>query len=88
VSYSIKWCDESLTSLVFSAIFIDGESLPWAAAGQNVTMYLTAVDPIHLNVGTVLCPLSDVIPLATVFTARIIVFEIGVPITAGTSVSQ
>ena len=79
---------QTVEGCVHSAIFIDGESLPWAAAGQNVTMYLTAVDPIHLNVGSVLCPPSDVVPLATVFTARIIVFEIGVPITAGTSVSR
>jgi elongation factor 1 alpha-like protein len=69
------------------AIFTDGDSLPWAAAGQNITLYLTAVDPIHLNVGSVLCPVHDVIPLATVFTARVIVFDIAVPITAGTSVS-
>ena len=64
------------------------ESLQWAAAGSNVTVYLTAVDPIHLNIGSVLCPLNDVIPLATSFTARIIVFDIQVPIIAGASVSD
>lgn len=70
------------------AIESETESLTWAAAGQNVTLYLTAVDPVHINIGSVLCPPSDVIPLAMSFTARIIVFDIQVPITAGASVSE
>jgi elongation factor 1 alpha-like protein len=47
---------------------------------------MTAVDPIHLNVGSILCSPTSVVPLATVFTATIIVFDITMPITAGTSV--
>ncbi|KAF7800114.1 hypothetical protein EIP86_011359 [Pleurotus ostreatoroseus] len=73
------------TALVKS-IEAETEFLTWAAAGQNVTLVLTAVDPVHLNIGTVLCPPSDIIPLAMSFTARIIVFDIQVPITAGASV--
>lgn len=69
-----------------TAIEAETESLQWAAAGSNVTLSLTAVDPVHLNIGSVLCPLSDVIPLASTFTARVIVFDIQVPITAGASV--
>lgn len=69
-------------------IEVEEENQPWAAAGSNVTIYLTLVDPIHVNIGTVLCPLTDIVPLATAFTAQIIVFDIQVPITAGTSVSQ
>ena len=64
----------------------EDESLTWAAAGFNVTLYLTSIDPVHLNIGSVLCPPSNVIPLATAFTARIIVFDIQVPITTGASV--
>ena len=60
--------------------------MPWAAAGSNATFYLTAVDPINLNIGSVLCPPDNLVPLATHFTARIIVFDIQVPITAGVSV--
>lgn len=69
------------------AIESESESLQWAASGSNVILYLTAIDPIHVNIGSVLCPPNDVIPLASVFTARIIVFEIQVPIIAGASVS-
>lgn len=60
--------------------------MPWAAAGSNVTLYLTAVDTVNLNIGSVLCPPGDLVPLATHFIARIIVFDIQVPITAGASV--
>ena len=64
------------------------DRIQWAAAGSNVTLYLTAIDPIHLDVGRVLCPPTDPIPLASAFAARIIVFDIQVPILAGTSVSD
>jgi elongation factor 1 alpha-like protein len=47
---------------------------------------MTAVDPIHLNIGSILCPPTSIVPLAMTFTARIIVFDITMPITAGTSV--
>jgi elongation factor 1 alpha-like protein len=67
-------------------IDVEGENQPWAAAGSNVTLCLTSIDPVHINIGTVLCPLTDIIPLATVFTAQIIVFDIQVPVTAGASV--
>ncbi|PSR73485.1 hypothetical protein PHLCEN_2v10777 [Hermanssonia centrifuga] len=73
-------------SAIVRSIEAEEDSLQWAAAGSNVTLYLTAVDPVHLNIGSVLCPLTDIIPLATSFTARIIVFDIQVPITAGASV--
>ncbi|TFY80059.1 hypothetical protein EWM64_g3953 [Hericium alpestre] len=75
-------------SAIVKSIETEEKPLPWAVAGWNVTLYLTAVDPIHLNIGSVLCPPTDLIPLASVFTARIIVFDIQVPILAGTSVRR
>ncbi|KAI0032036.1 EF Tu GTP binding domain-containing protein [Vararia minispora EC-137] len=71
---------------VVKSIQSDEENRSWAAAGANVTLYLTAIDPIHLSVGFVVCPPTALVPLATAFTARIIVFDIQVPILAGTSV--
>ncbi|KAF4602370.1 Hsp70 suppressor, GTPase facilitates ribosomal subunit dissociation [Pleurotus pulmonarius] len=71
---------------VVKQIFVEEEPKPWAVAGDNVTIYMTAVDPLHLNIGSVLCPPNAPVPLATIFTARIIVFDIQVPITAGASV--
>jgi elongation factor 1 alpha-like protein len=54
----------------------------------SVTLYLTEIDPIHLDTGRVLCPQTHPVELASAFTARIIVFDIQVPILAGTSVSE
>ena len=68
------------------AIEIEETSVPWAAAGSSATIHLTSIDPVHLNIGSVLCPMTDAVRLATLFTARIIVFDVQVPITAGTSV--
>ncbi|KAK0453278.1 P-loop containing nucleoside triphosphate hydrolase protein [Armillaria borealis] len=68
------------------SIEIEEESASWAMAGSNATLFLTGIDPIHLAVGSVLCPPTDVVPLATNFTARIIIFDVQLPITAGASV--
>jgi len=71
---------------IVRSIDIKEEYVPWAAAGSNATLCLTAVDPIHLSIGNVLCSTTDLPPLVSTFTARIIVFDIQLPITAGTSV--
>jgi elongation factor 1 alpha-like protein len=70
------------------AIEQDVESVPYASAGQNVTLYLAAVDPINLNIGCVLCPVNDPIPLVTSFTAQILTFDLTSPIIAGTPVGS
>lgn len=73
-------------SAIVRLIDVEEQSVPWAAAGTNATLYLTSIDPIHLSIGSVLCPPSDIVPLATVFTARIIVFDIQLPIITGASI--
>ena len=55
-------------------------------AGQNVTLYLSGIDAIHLAIGTVLCPTSIPVPLVQRFTAQILVFDLQSPIIAGTAV--
>ncbi|KAH9938501.1 uncharacterized protein B0H18DRAFT_1205725 [Fomitopsis serialis] len=71
---------------VVKSIMSDDKSLPWAIDGANVIVYLTSVDPAHLAIGSVLCRPSDVIPLSSSFTARVIIFDIDIPITVGASV--
>lgn len=68
------------------AIEREEETVPYASAGQNVNLYLAGIDPIHLSIGAVLCPLSDPVPLATKFTAQILVFDIAFPLIAGVPV--
>ncbi|KZT72703.1 hypothetical protein DAEQUDRAFT_663881 [Daedalea quercina L-15889] len=71
---------------VVKSIMNDDKSLPWAIDGANIIIYLTSVDPAHLAIGSVLCRPSDIIPLSSLFTARIIIFDIDIPITVGASV--
>lgn len=71
---------------VVRSIEVDEINVPWAAAGSNATLYLVAIDPIYLAVGSILCPSGSLVPLATAFSARIIVFDIQVPITVGASI--
>nr|XP_031861143.1 uncharacterized protein CI109_003504 [Kwoniella shandongensis]KAA5528215.1 hypothetical protein CI109_003504 [Kwoniella shandongensis] len=67
-------------------IEVDEDSAPYAVAGQNVTLYLSGIDSIHLSIGTVLCPTSLPVPLVTKFTAQILVFDLQSPIITGTAV--
>ncbi|GAA5916124.1 hypothetical protein JCM6882_003944 [Rhodosporidiobolus microsporus] len=68
---------------VVRALEVDGELVPYASAGQNATVFLSSIDAVQLNVGSVLCPPTALVPLASSFTAQIIVFEPKHPITAG-----
>ncbi|KAF8609529.1 hypothetical protein BDV93DRAFT_602188 [Ceratobasidium sp. AG-I] len=73
-------------SAVIRSIEKDENSVQWAAAGANVTIYLANVDPINLSIGSVLCSPTDIVPLASSFTAQIIVFDIQLPIIGGSSI--
>ena len=68
-------------------IEVEDDSAPYAAAGQNVTLYLGGIDPIHLAIGTILCPTASPVPLVTSFTAQILVFDVQSPIIVGAAVS-
>ncbi|WVF71966.1 hypothetical protein IAT40_006776 [Kwoniella sp. CBS 6097] len=67
-------------------IEVDDDSAPYAVAGQNVTLYLSGIDAIHLSIGTVLCPTALPVPLVNKFTAQILVFDLSSPIITGTAV--
>ncbi|KAI5480838.1 elongation factor 1 alpha-like protein [Pseudohyphozyma bogoriensis] len=71
---------------VVRSLEVDGVLVPWAVAGVNATVYLSGLDPRNLSVGTVLCPVSQMVPVASSFLAQIVVFDPGYPITAGASV--
>ncbi|WWC60885.1 uncharacterized protein I303_103461 [Kwoniella dejecticola CBS 10117] len=67
-------------------IEVDEDSSPYAVSGQNVTLYLSGIDPINLSIGTVLCPTSLPVPLVNKFTTQILVFDLQSPIIVGTTV--
>lgn len=53
----------------------DGEPWDWAVAGQNVTLHLIDIDPIHLKIGDVLCSPSNPIKNVKEFTVKVLAFE-------------
>ncbi|XP_078363300.1 HBS1-like protein isoform X2 [Oculina patagonica] len=62
---------------------IHDDPVQLAYAGDHMTMTLSGLDMIHLGVGSVLCTPSSPIKCTTKFKARILVFNIHVPITKG-----
>ncbi|KAG5277500.1 hypothetical protein AALO_G00118340 [Alosa alosa] len=65
------------------AITLHDEPLDWAAAGDHVTLCVTGMDIIKINVGCVFCDPKEPIKACTRFRARVLLFNIEVPITQG-----
>ncbi|XP_037304715.2 HBS1-like protein isoform X2 [Pungitius pungitius] len=64
-------------------ITLHDEALDWAAAGDHVSLTVTGMDIIKINVGCVFCDPKEPIRVCTRFRARILLFNIEVPITQG-----
>uniref|UniRef100_A0A8C5A277 HBS1-like protein n=1 Tax=Gadus morhua TaxID=8049 RepID=A0A8C5A277_GADMO len=68
---------------VYKGITLHDEPLDWAAAGDHVNLTVTGMDIIKINVGYVFCDPKEPIRACTRFRARILLFNIEVPITKG-----
>ncbi|XP_076874765.1 HBS1-like protein isoform X2 [Brachyhypopomus gauderio] len=64
-------------------ITLHDEALDWAAAGDHVSLTVTGMDIIKINVGCVFCHPKEPIRACSRFRARILLFNIEVPITQG-----
>ncbi|KAJ8008705.1 hypothetical protein DPEC_G00081190 [Dallia pectoralis] len=64
-------------------ISLHDEPLDWAAAGDHVSLTVTGMDIIKINVGCVFCDIKEPIRACSRFRARILLFNIEVPITQG-----
>ncbi|KAL8281054.1 hypothetical protein RQP46_006412 [Phenoliferia psychrophenolica] len=71
---------------VVRSLEVDGVLVPYAVAGVNATVFLSGIDPRNLSVGSVLCPIDQLVPVVSGFSAQIIVFDLDYPIPAGASV--
>ncbi|OAX78671.1 translation elongation factor Tu [Emergomyces africanus] len=47
----------------------------WAVAGENVTLHLTDIDPVHVRIGDILCSPSAPVANITSFTAKVLAFD-------------
>ncbi|KAM4772712.1 HBS1-like protein isoform 2-T2 [Rhinophrynus dorsalis] len=64
-------------------ITLHEEAVDWAAAGDHVSLTLTGIDIIKINVGCVFCSPAEPIKACTRFRARVLIFNFEVPITQG-----
>ncbi|KAJ3160860.1 HBS1-like protein [Geranomyces michiganensis] len=71
---------------VVKGLEVGEEAVKWAVAGDNVLMSLSGVDMTHVNVGSILCDPSNPLPVTTHFSAKIVTFDIAIPLTIGVPV--
>ncbi|KAH0622321.1 hypothetical protein JD844_024514 [Phrynosoma platyrhinos] len=64
-------------------IALHNETVDWAAAGDHVSLTLTGMDIIKINVGCIFCSPKEPIKACTRFRARVLIFNIEIPITKG-----
>lgn len=57
------------------SIMVDSDMQDWAVAGQNVSVALTNIDPIHIRVGDMLCHTKDPINCSDNFIMKAMAFE-------------
>jgi elongation factor 1 alpha-like protein len=84
-------CEKKRYSELYAPLFvglgIDDMAVQVAFAGDQVSVTLAGVDMQNVAVGYILCDPMHPIPVTSHFEARIVVFNIKVPITRGYSVS-
>ncbi|KAL7924260.1 hypothetical protein ACQKWADRAFT_287819 [Trichoderma austrokoningii] len=62
-------------SAYIKSIMLDTEAKDWAVAGQNVSVALTNIDPIHIRIGDIICHTTDPIAVGDTFTMKAMAFE-------------
>ncbi|UKZ59632.1 uncharacterized protein TrAtP1_000933 [Trichoderma atroviride] len=62
-------------SAYIKSIMLDTEAKDWAVAGQNVSVALTNIDPIHIKIGDIICHTTDPIAVGDTFTMKAMAFE-------------
>ncbi|XP_061097410.1 HBS1-like protein isoform X2 [Conger conger] len=70
-------------SCTVKGITLHDEPIDWAAAGDHVSLTVTGMDIIKINVGCVFCDMKESIKACTRFRARVLLFNIELPVTQG-----
>ncbi|KAK9371547.1 uncharacterized protein V1513DRAFT_386623 [Lipomyces chichibuensis] len=68
------------------SIAIADQQNDWAVAGDNVQIALSNIDIVHLRAGDILCTASNPVQCAKIFSARIIVFQLRIPLIKGSNI--
>lgn len=57
------------------SIEVDSEPQEWAVAGQNVSLALYGIDPIHIRVGDIICSKANPIETSDRLTMKVLAFD-------------
>ncbi|KAK9240548.1 hypothetical protein V1525DRAFT_395308 [Lipomyces kononenkoae] len=68
------------------SITIADQPNDWAVAGDNVQVALSNIDIVHLRAGDILCAISSPVKCAQTFSARVIVFQLRIPLIKGSNI--
>lgn len=77
----------SKETAVAKALFIEELTQQVVFAGDQVSVTLSGVEMQNLSVGYILCDPSFPVPVSSKFEAKVVVFNVTIPITKGYSVS-
>ncbi|KAL5015705.1 hypothetical protein ScPMuIL_005294 [Solemya velum] len=73
----------SADNAVIKGILQDEMPIPYAFAGDHVTMTITGLDITKVNMGNVICDMTNPVKVATRIRARVVIFNLKMPITRG-----
>lgn len=71
---------------IIKSMAIDERPVPSAFAGEHVTVTLQGLDMTSVTTGSILCDIGRPVPIAGGFQARIVVFNVPLPLTVGSPV--
>ncbi|XP_045158816.2 HBS1-like protein isoform X2 [Mercenaria mercenaria] len=71
---------------IIKGIGINDEAVNYAFAGDSVSVVITGIDMTHVSVGSVLCDSVSPVTCATRIQARVVLFNLEIPITRGFTV--
>lgn len=74
--------------MLFSAIALNNEPHPWAAAGDQVLLGLQGLDITQVSAGSVACDLEKPVKPVKKFRARVVTFDVEIPLIVGATVSK
>ena len=75
--------DKLIVSPLLEVCTVKSVDLGVGFAGDHVVLTLTGPDQTSVNPGMVLCDPADLVPVTTRFQARVVIFNIDMPITKG-----
>lgn len=69
--------------LTVKSMFADSTKVPIAFAGDSIALSVSDIDPSKVTIGSILCNPSFPVQMARSFRARIVIFNVSIPILKG-----